>query len=68
MIGQKMGKEDIVVITLKCLLILLEYLIEILNLTTTNIDLKFEELCTKLSSETIGKDSLAMAMGMRVHK
>ena len=47
-IGRKMEEEDMVVITLKSLPSSYEHFIETLNITSTNVDLKFPELCTKL--------------------
>ena len=47
-IGQTMEDEDMVVITLKSLPISYEHFIETLNITSTNVDLKFPELCTRL--------------------
>ena len=47
-IGWKMEEEDMVVITLKSLPRAYEHFIETLNITATNIDLKFGELCNKL--------------------
>ena len=47
-IGWTMEEEDMVVITLKSLLKSYEHFIETLNITITNVDLKFPELCTKL--------------------
>eukprot|EP00253_Pinus_taeda_P013936 PITA_13936 len=47
-IGRTMEEEDMVVITLKSLPKSYEHFIETLNITTTNVDLKFPELCTKL--------------------
>jgi len=47
-IGQKVEEEDMVVITLKSLPRAYEHFIETLNITSTNVDLKFEDLCTKL--------------------
>ena len=44
----KMKEEDIMVITLKILPRAFEHFIETLNITTTNVDLKFEGLCNKL--------------------
>jgi hypothetical protein len=43
-----MEEEDMVVIMLKSLPHAYEHFIETLNITTTNVDLKFEELCNKL--------------------
>ena len=43
-----MEEEDMVVITLKSLPRAYEDFIETLNITATNIDLKFGELCNKL--------------------
>ena len=47
-IGRTMEEEDMVVITLKSLPKSYEHFIETLNITSTNVDLKFPELCTKL--------------------
>ena len=47
-IGRTMEEEDMVVITLKSLPKPYEHFIETLNITSTNVDLKFPELCTKL--------------------
>lgn len=47
-IGWKMEKEDMVVITLKSLPWDYENFIETLNITSTNVDLKFKELYDKL--------------------
>jgi hypothetical protein len=47
-IGRKMEEEDMVVITLKSLPRAYEHFIETLNITSTNVDLKFDELCNKL--------------------
>jgi hypothetical protein len=46
-IGRKM-EEDMVVITLKSLSCAYEHFIETLNITSINVDLKFDELCNKL--------------------
>ena len=46
-IGRKMEEEDMV-ITLKNLPRAYEHFIDILNITATNVDLKFGELCNKL--------------------
>lgn len=43
-----MEEEDMVVIMLKSLLGSYEHLIETLNITSTNVDLKFDDLCNKL--------------------
>ena len=43
-----MEKEEMVVITLKSLPRAYEHFIETLNITATNVDLKFGELCNKL--------------------
>lgn len=50
-IGRTMEEEDMVVITLKSLPKPYEHFIETLNITSTNVDLKFLELCTKLMSQ-----------------
>eukprot|EP00253_Pinus_taeda_P007025 PITA_07025 len=50
-IGRTMEEEDLVVITLKSLPQSYEHFIETLNITTTNVDLKFPELCTKLMQQ-----------------
>jgi hypothetical protein len=47
-IDQKMEEEDMVVITLKILPRAYEHFIETLNITATDVDLKFGELCNKL--------------------
>jgi len=47
-IGRTMEEEDMVVITLKSLPKSYEHFIETLNITSTNVDLKFPVLCTKL--------------------
>lgn len=47
-IGQKIKEKDMVVITLKSLLRVYEHFIETLNVTSTNVDLKFDELCNNL--------------------
>ena len=47
-IGWKMEEEDMVVITLKSLPQAYEHFIETPNITATNVDLKFGELCNKL--------------------
>jgi hypothetical protein len=47
-IGQKIEKEDMVVITLKILTCAYEHFIETMNITTMNVDLKFDELCNKV--------------------
>lgn len=47
-IGRKREEEDMVVITLKSLPRSYEHFIETLNITSTNVDLKFDELCNKL--------------------
>lgn len=47
-IGRKMEEEDMVVITLKSLPNSYEHFIETLNITSTNVDLKFPDLCNKL--------------------
>eukprot|EP00253_Pinus_taeda_P006371 PITA_06371 len=46
-----MEEEDLVVITLKSLPQSYEHFIETLNITATNVDLKFPELCTKLMQQ-----------------
>ena len=46
-IGWKM-EEDMVVITLKSLPCAYKQFIETLNITSTNVNLKFDELCNKL--------------------
>jgi hypothetical protein len=46
-ICQKM-EEDMVVITLKSLPRAYEHFIETLNITSTNVDLKFDKICNKL--------------------
>jgi hypothetical protein len=43
-----MEEEDMVVITLKILPRAYKHFIETLNITTTNVDLKFDELCNTL--------------------
>jgi hypothetical protein len=43
-----MEEEDMVVITLKILPRAYEHFIETLNITTMNVDLKFDELCNML--------------------
>eukprot|EP00253_Pinus_taeda_P011625 PITA_11625 len=50
-IGRTMEEEDMVVITLKNLPKPYEHFIETLNITSTNVDLKFPELCTKLMQQ-----------------
>eukprot|EP00253_Pinus_taeda_P006482 PITA_06482 len=50
-IGRTMEEEDMVVITLKSLPKSYEHFIETLNITATNVDLKFPELCTKLMQQ-----------------
>eukprot|EP00253_Pinus_taeda_P032099 PITA_32099 len=50
-IGRTMEEEDLVVITLKSLPPSYEHFIETLNITATNIDLKFPDLCTKLMQQ-----------------
>jgi hypothetical protein len=47
-IGREMEEKDMVVITLKSLLRAYDHFIETLNITSTNVDLKFDELCNKL--------------------
>ena len=47
-IGCKIEEEDMVVITLKSLPRSYEHFIETLNITSTNVDLKFDELCNRL--------------------
>ena len=47
-IGRKMEEEDMVVITLNSLPRSYEHFIETLNITTTDVDLKFGELSNKL--------------------
>ena len=54
-IGRTMEEEDMVVITLKSLPKSYEHFIETLNITTTNVDLKFTELCTKLLQQDLWK-------------
>jgi len=54
-IGQTMEEEDMVVITLKSLPKSYEHFIETLNITSTNVDLKFPELCTKLMQQDCWK-------------
>jgi hypothetical protein len=46
-VGWEREEEDMV-ITLKSLPCAYEYFIETLNITSTNVDLKFDELCNKL--------------------
>eukprot|EP00253_Pinus_taeda_P027273 PITA_27273 len=50
-IGRTMEEEDLVVITPKSLPQSYEHFIETLNITATNVDLKFPELCTKLMQQ-----------------
>eukprot|EP00253_Pinus_taeda_P022033 PITA_22033 len=50
-IGRTMEEEDMVVITLKSLPKSYEHFIETLKITSTNVDLKFPELCTKLMQQ-----------------
>jgi len=50
-IGRTMEEEDLVVITLKSLPQSYEHFIETLNITATNVDLKFPDLCTKLMQQ-----------------
>eukprot|EP00253_Pinus_taeda_P002078 PITA_02078 len=50
-IGRTMEEEDLVVITLKSLPPSYEHFIETLNITATNVDLKFPDLCTKLMQQ-----------------
>lgn len=47
-IGHKMEDEDMVLIMLKILPRSYDHFIEPLNITSTNVDLKFDELCNKL--------------------
>lgn len=47
-IGRKIEEEDMVVTTLKSLPRSYEHFIETLNITSTNVDLKFDEMCNKL--------------------
>jgi hypothetical protein len=47
-IDQKMEEEDMMVIMLKSLARAYKNFIETLNITSTNVDLKFDELCNKL--------------------
>jgi len=47
-IGRKMAEEDMVVITLNSLPGSYEHFIETLNITATDVDLKFGELFNKL--------------------
>ena len=47
-IGHAIEEEDMVVITLKSLPSSYEHFIETLNITATNVDIKFPKLCTKL--------------------
>lgn len=47
-IGCKIEEEDMVVITLKSLPRFYEHFIETLNISSTNHDIKFDELCNKL--------------------
>ena len=46
--GRTMEEEDMVVITLKSLPPSYEHFIETINITATNVDLKFSNLCPKL--------------------
>ena len=50
-IGRTMEEEDLVVITLKSLPPSYEHFIETLNITATNVDIKFPDLCTKLMQQ-----------------
>ena len=54
-IHRTMEEEDMVVITLKSLPTSYEHFIETLNITSTNVDLKFPELCTKLLQQDCWK-------------
>ena len=54
-IGRTMEEEDLMVITLKSLPSSYEHFIEMLNITATNVDLKFSDLCTKLLQQDCWK-------------
>lgn len=47
-IGRNMEEEDMVVITLKSFPKTYGHFVETLNITSTSVDLKFADLCTKL--------------------
>ncbi len=47
-IGRKMEEQNMVVVTLKSIPRAYEHFIETLNITATDVDLKFGELCIKL--------------------
>jgi hypothetical protein len=67
-IGWKMEEEDMVVITLKSLPASFEHFIETLNITSTDVDLKFEDLSTKLLQQDRWKKQFGSSSGMRVQK
>ena len=46
--GGNMEEEDMVVITLKSLPVAIEHFIVTLSITTSDIDLKFDKICTQL--------------------